>query len=62
MKSDEKLCVVNEIGVYGSLDVKDPTANPVPLNESARNAKIIELLDKGYTMEQINEAIKNGII
>lgn len=62
MKSNEKLYVVNEIGTYGSLEVKDPTAKAVPVKESTLEAKQKELLAKGYTIDQIAEMIKDGTI
>lgn len=62
MKNDEKLYVVNEIGTYGSLEVKDPTAKVVPVKEDSLEAKQKELLAKGYTIDQIAEMIKEGKI
>ena len=69
-KENTTLCAVSEVGVFGSLNMKDPTANPVKklmedntqlFNENQRlqaaNLKLKEVIDQ--KIPRVEDAIQH---
>jgi hypothetical protein len=51
-KENTTLCAVSEVGVFGSLNMKDPTANPVK--------KLMEETNDPYLKAYLAEQMKTG--